>query len=311
MKILITGARGLIGSALVVHFQSHGHQVVRLTRTVSAEANTFTWNPEVGAIDDQAWQEVDTVVHLAGAPIAARRWTKAVKRNIVESRVMGTRLISETLARQKQPPRVLIAASAVGYYGNRDHEVLNEESPAGTGFLADVAQQWEAATAPATDAGIRVVSLRLGVVLSAQGGALPRMVKPFRFGMGGPIGSGQQFMSWVTLEDVVSAIHYIAQREEIAGPVNVVAPCPVTQREFAQTVGRIMRRPCRVRLPSLAVRSLMGEMGPELLLSSVRAFPTRLVTAGFEFQHPELEGALHPLLSKRTGIKKQDGSKRK
>ena len=296
MKIVVTGASGLIGSGLVGQLRQKGHKVVRLVRRASSAPDAFVWNPAAGTVDMDALCEVEGVVHLAGAPIAAKRWTPRTKRDILESRVHGTRTLAEALARLPRPPRVLVSASGVGYYGECGDKVLSEEAAGGSGFLADVAQQWEHATAPAAAAGIRVVLMRLGVVLSAAGGALPRMVLPFRFGVGGPIGNGQQYMSWITLDDVVAAVSALLENDTVVGPVNMVAPAPVTSREFARTLGRVLRRPSLLPLPALAVRLLMGEMGQELLLTSTRAVPAKLSACGYTFRYPILEDALRHVL---------------
>ncbi|NQU41372.1 MAG: TIGR01777 family protein [Lentisphaerae bacterium] len=299
MKTLITGASGLVGSALVAQLRQSGHEVVRLVRRPSAEGDAFAWDPRNGTMDDRAFDGVEGVVHLAGAPIAAQRWTDQVKQEILVSRVQGTRTLAEAVARLPQPPRVLISASGVGFYGSCGDEVVNEERPAGSGFLAEVAQQWEQATVPASAAGIRVVTMRLGVILSPAGGALPRMLLPFRFGAGGPVGSGNQFMSWITLDDVVSSVQAMLEKDALVGPVNMVAPEPVTSREFARTLGRVLHRPSLLPLPSFAIRLLMGEMGEELLLASTRAIPDKLLASGYAFHHPDLVQALGALLDRR------------
>jgi uncharacterized protein (TIGR01777 family) len=296
MKVLVSGSSGLIGSALVNRLRRDGHEVVRLVRGAADAPDTVGWDPRAGTIDAAALDGVGGVVHLAGAPIAASRWSKRVKQQILASRVEGTRTLAEALARLLQPPRVLVSASGVGFYGDRGDEVLDEDGLGGTGFLAEVARQWEAATAAASAAGIRVVMMRLGVVLSASGGALPRMVLPFKFGAGGPVGSGRQYMSWITLDDAVSAMLYAVETDTLSGPVNTVAPSPVTNREFASVLGRVLRRPSVLPLPALAVKTLMGEMGVELLLASTRAVPGKLEASGFTFEHPELEDGLRHVL---------------
>ena len=296
MKIVVTGASGLVGSALVESLRRGGHELIRLVRHPSGDPDAAVWDPGAGTIAMDALCDVEGVVHLAGAPIAAKRWTRKTKRDILQSRVQGTRTLSEALARLPHPPRVLVSASGVGYYGSCGDEVVNEDRPAGSGFLAEVAQQWEQATAPASAAGIRVVTMRLGVVLSMAGGALPRMLLPFRFGAGGPVGNGQQYMSWITLDDVVAAVQALLKNDSLTGPVNMVAPTPVTSREFARTLGRVLHRPSRLPLPALAVRLMMGEMGEELLLASTRAIPDKLSASGYTFQHPALEEALRHVL---------------
>ena len=296
MKIVMTGASGLIGARLLGQLRKKGHEVVRLVRRASGASDAFVWDPAAGTVDMDALREVEGVVHLAGAPIAAKRWTPRTKRDILESRVQGTRTLAEALARLPRPPRVLISASGVGFYGDCGDKVVNEEDACGRGFLADVAQQWEQATAPAAAAGVRVVMMRLGVVLSASGGALPRMVLPFRFGAGGRIGNGHQYMSWITLDDVVAAVPILLENDTVVGPVNMVAPSPVTSREFARAIGLVLRRPSLLPLPAFAVRLMMGQMGQELLLASTRAVPAKLSACGYTFRHPMVEEALRHVL---------------
>jgi uncharacterized protein (TIGR01777 family) len=296
MKVLVSGSSGLIGSALVDRLRRDGHVVVRLVRGVSDAPDRVGWDPRAGSIDVAALEGFDGVVHLAGAPVAASRWSKRVKQRILASRVLGTRTLAEALAGLTHPPRVLVSASGVGYYGDRGDDLLTEESAPGNGFLAEVARQWEAATEPASAAGIRVAMMRLGVVLSANGGALPRMVFPFRLGAGGPVGAGRQYMSWITLDDAVSAIQHVIETDTLSGPVNTVAPSPVTNGEFARTLGRVLHRPCLLPLPAFAVKLMMGEMGAELLLAGTRAVPAKLEAAGFVFQQPRLEAALRHVL---------------
>jgi len=241
---------------------------------------------------------VDAVVHLAGANIAAGRWTPARKAEIRRSRVEGTRSLCEALSRLAHPPTVLVSASAVGYYGNRGTETLTEESPAGTGFLADVCRAWEAAAQPVSQAGIRVVNLRFGMILSPLGGALAKMLLPFKLGAGGRIGSGEQFMSWIALDDAIGAIQYALGEESVRGPVNAVAPAPVSNTDFTRTLARVLRRPALFPLPAFAARLLFGEMADALLLGGARVMPARLQAAGYGFRFPELEGALRHLLGR-------------
>jgi uncharacterized protein len=256
------------------------------------------WDPARGRLDPRALEGVDAVVHLAGESIAARRWSAAVKERIRRSRVDGTRLLSETLGNLERRPRVLVSASAVGYYGDRGETPLTEDSAPGAGFLADVCREWEAAADAARSAGIRVVHPRLGLVLAKQGGALPRMTLPFRLGLGGVVGSGRQYWSWIELGDLVRAIELCLGLDGLAGPINAVAPAPVTNREFTRKLGKVLGRPTLVPLPALAVRLLLGEMGRALLLGSARVLPRRLERAGFHFRHPGLESALRAALSR-------------
>jgi len=293
MKILVSGSRGLVGSALVPFLTAQGHQVVRLRRGGAVvDQGAARWDPATGAIDESACADADAVVHLAGENLAAGRWTAERKRRILSSRADVTKRLCETLARMTQPPHVLVSASAVGYYGSRGDELLDESSNGGSGFLADVCRAWEEATRPASAAGIRTVNLRLGMVLSGRGGALARMLLPFRIGLGGAMGSGRQYVSWIAIDDLVSIIHHVIAAEELSGPVNAVAPEPLTNREFARTLARVLRRPAVVTIPAFALRLLFGEMAGGVLLSSTRVVPERLLNSGYIFQHRDLESAL-------------------
>jgi uncharacterized protein (TIGR01777 family) len=299
LRVAVTGATGLVGGALVPALRAAGHRVDRVSRRPPAAGTTdIQWDPARGLLDPRALEGVDAVVHLAGESIAALRWTPAVKERIRRSRVDGTRLLAETLGRLTRRPRVLVAASGVGYYGDRGEAPLTEESSPGSGFLAEVCREWERAADPARAAGIRVVHPRLGVVLARQGGALPRVALPFRLGVGGVIGSGRQYWSWIALPDLVRVVELALAVETLAGPVNAVAPTPVTNRELTRVLGRILGRPTLVPLPALAVRLLLGEMGQALLLDGARALPRRLERAGFRFRHPNLEDALRAALGK-------------
>jgi uncharacterized protein (TIGR01777 family) len=298
LRVAVTGATGFIGGALVSALVAAGHRVDRVSRRPPRPGTTDVWwDPARGRLDPRALEGADAVVHLAGESVAAGRWRAAVKARIRRSRVEGTRLLAETLARLDRPPRVLVSASGVNYYGHRGDEPLTEDSPPGAGFLAEVVRAWEAAADPARAAGIRVVFPRFGLVLGGQGGALPRMLLPFRLGLGGVIGDGRQYWSWIALADVVRVVELAIALEGIAGPVNAVAPAPVTNREFTRVLGRVLARPTLVPLPAPAVRLLMGEMGQELLLDSARVLPRRLERAGFRFRHPDLEGALRAALA--------------
>ncbi len=298
MKVLVTGSSGLIGSALVEQLRRGGHKVVRLVRGATSVRDATSWDPAAGTMASGALQGVEGVVHLAGAPVAAKRWTKRVKREILESRLQSTRLLADALVRLPQRPGVLVSASGVGIYGDRGEAIVDESSAVGAGFLAEVAQQWEAATAPAAKAGIRVATMRLGMVLSMTGGALPRMTLPFRWGLGGPVGSGRQMVSWITLDDAVSAIRFVLENDGVSGPVNTVAPGPVTNREFATTLGHVLHRPSYLPLPAWVVRLMLGQMGRELLLASTRAVPRTLESAGFRFRYDNLDAGLRHVLSR-------------
>lgn len=300
MNVLVTGSTGLIGSALVAFLKAQGHRVTRLVRPASRfqptpDESVVRWDPEAGVVEASGLEGHDAVVHLAGESLQGR-WTAAKKARIRDSRVRGTRLLCETLARLARPPRVVVAASAVGYYGDRRYETLTEESPPGRGFLAEVCQAWEAAAEPAVQAGIRVVHLRTGLVLSAAGGALRSMLLPFRLGLGGVIGNGTQYWSWIAVDDHVRVVLHVIETETLRGPVNAVSPHPVTNYEFTKTLGRVLRRPTVLPVPSFAVRLVLGEVADELLLSSQRVLPAKLLDSGFTFGFPDLEGALRHVL---------------
>ena len=286
----------MIGSALAPALAGDGHQVRRLRRAPAAGPDEASWNPADGTFASGALDGIDAVVHLAGENIAGGRWTAARKARIRDSRVDGTRRLCEALAALDTPPRVLVAASAIGYYGDRGDELLDESAAPGTGFLPAVSRSWEGAAAPARDAGIRVVHLRIGIVLSPAGGALAQMLLPFRLGVGGVLGSGDQYMSWIALDDVVGVVRHALADESLSGPVNAVAPQAVTNREFTRTLGKVLRRPTILPAPAFALRVALGEMADALLLASTRVDPAALRATTFEFQHPQLDGALRQLL---------------
>lgn len=294
MQIAITGASGLIGRALVPALEGDGHEIVRLVRREATTAAEASWDPASGIVDVAALAGVDAVVHLAGETIG-QRWTSSTKRKVLDSRVEGTRAIAEAVA-ALDPTPVLLCASAIGFYGNRGDEILTEASPRGSGFLADVVEAWERAAQPARDAGARVVHLRQGIVLSRQGGALQKLLTPFKLGVGGRIGGGRQWWSWVGLEDTVGA-YRLALAGELEGPVNVTAPSPVTNAEFVRALGRALHRPSIVPLPSFAVSLGFGQMGREMLLDGQRVLPERLEQAGFDFQHPTIDAAMTAALA--------------
>jgi uncharacterized protein (TIGR01777 family) len=262
----------------------------------AAGAGEVEWDPAGGTLDRAALAGVDAAVHLAGESIAGSRWTPEIKRQIRDSRVLGTRLLAESLARLPRRPRVLVSASAVGIYGDRGDELLDEDSAPGADFLGRVGQEWEAATAPAAEAGIRVVQLRFGIVLAHDGGALPRMVRPFSLGAGGPIGNGRQWMSWIAIDDAVGTVLEVLRNESARGPLNTVAPEPVRNADFAAQLGEVLHRPALVPAPAFALRLLFGEMADAALLASQRAVPVRLAALGFRFRHPTLVGALRAIL---------------
>jgi len=289
--VAVTGATGLIGSALVEQLRASGARVRRLVRPGRGGGDDVEWDPMRGALAPNALDGVDAVVHLAGEPIA-QRWSAEKKRAIRESRVRGTELLARTIAEMPRKPRVLLSGSAVGFYGDRGDELLDEASAPGTDFLAGVVREWEAATRAASDAGVRVTLLRTGVVLSPNGGALGKLLLPFRMGVGGPIGSGRQWMSWISLHDHVRAMTFALATETLSGPVNFVAPNPVTNAEFATTLGRVLTRPAFVPVPAFALEVMYGEMARATILSGQRVLPAALVRSGFEHAHPTLEQAL-------------------
>ena len=299
MRILITGASGLVGSALSERLSTQGHSISRLVRH---QANTSRgeayWSPEGGSVDKSGIDQLkpEIVINLAGENIAGGRWNDERKRKIRDSRVNGTRALADTLAHLEIKPKAFICASAIGFYGSRGDEPLTEDSSPGEGFLAEVCQEWEEASERAAKAGIRTVNLRIGVVLSPEGGALKKMLLPFKLGVGGVIGSGRQYMSWIALDDLVKVIEYAIQNESLRGPVNAVAPDPVTNKEFTKTLGRVLWRPTCLPMPASTARMLIGEMADALLLASTRVVPAKLEKSGFKFDHPGLKGALTQLL---------------
>jgi uncharacterized protein (TIGR01777 family) len=298
MRILISGSHGLIGSALTARLKADGHTVIRLVRTKPIDTEgAVAWQPEEGWIDLGAAGAIDAVIHLAGANIASGRWNPARKKLIHNSRVKSTRLLAGAVAALAQPPGVFISASAVGYYGDGGDRQLSEEAPSGRGFLAEVCRGWEAACRPVTEAGVRTVMLRIGMVLAASGGALERMLTPFRLGLGGRLGSGRQFVSWISIDDVLGAVVHVLSERSLAGPVNLVAPEPVTNAVFARTLARQLGRPAVLPVPSLVLKIMYGEMAEALILSSVRAIPARLLQSDYRFRHGQLSQALQDIIT--------------
>jgi hypothetical protein len=293
-KVLVSGSSGLIGNALLPALQSSGREVSRLVRGTSG-LGRIEWDPAQPLAPDSI-SGFDAVVHLAGESIVSR-WTEAKKRRIRESRVKGTRHLAEALAQAPRRPQVLISASAIGYYGDRGEEALREDSPSGDGFLPEVCREWEAAAQPAVSAGIRTAHLRTGVVLSPAGGALKAMLPPFRMGLGGKVGSGRQWMSWIDLHDMIGAILHLIADDSIRGPVNMVSPSPVRNAEFTKTLASVLSRPAIFPMPAFAARLVFGQMGDELLLASQRVEPAELMASGYVYQKPDLRKALEAILS--------------
>jgi len=295
MNILITGSSGLIGTALFDSMTSSGHNVYRMLRNTSSD-EPFTWSPSENIMKYDESISIDAVIHLAGAGIADGRWSKARKKAILESREAGTRLLSDTLAKLNKKPKVLISCSAIGFYGSTGGEIIDESSESGSDFLADVCQKWEDASRLASDAGIRTANIRLGVVLSTVGGALQKMLLPFKLGLGGKIGSGAQYMSWVSITDVTNMVHFIIDNEAVSGAVNIVSSNPVTNYTFTKSLGAALNRPTFFPLPAFIARLIFGEMADALLLSSTRVVPKKLKDAGYEFINDDLEKTFRSLL---------------
>ena len=296
MKILISGSTGFIGSALIPHLKQFGHRIVCLVRSSpSSKIEHILWDPDEGVIE-KSLESFDAVIHLSGENIIELRWTKSKKVRIYNSRIRSTKLLVNTLARLTYPPRTFLCASALGYYGNCGDEEVTESSVGGEGFLAQVCQDWEAATQPAAQKGMRVVNLRFGMVLDGRGGALSNMLPLFRWGLGGYVGSGEQFVSWIVRRDILQAIQFILENVALRGPVNVVSPHPVTNKEFARTLGSVLSRPAFLSLPAAVAKLFFGEVAEEMLLTSVRAKPKRLLDLGFKFHYPDFETALEFIL---------------
>lgn len=287
----------MIGAALGAALRAHGHSVRRLVRGGERQPGDISWDPERGTLDPRALEGCDAIVHLAGAPIA-QRWTSAHKRDIRESRVLGTSLIARTVAAMERKPRVVLSGSAMGYYGDRGDEQLDERSAPGTDFLASVAIAWEQAAAPIAESGVRLVYLRTGIVLSTAGGALAKLLPPFRLGVGGPMGSGRQWMSWITLDDQVRAMEHALHAESLHGPANVATPNPVTNAAFGETLGKVLGRPAIIPTPAFALKFMFGEMAEATILSGQRLVPRALEQSGFAFATPQLEPALRAVLAK-------------
>jgi hypothetical protein len=297
MKILISGASGLVGKNLIPTLIAKGHMVYRLVRRTPKSADEIEWNAETGfAESEQAKLEnFEAVVHLAGDNVASENWSDEKKRKIKESRTVGTRVLVDALKRCANPPRHFISASAIGFYGNRGDEILNEQSAKGEGFLPEVCAAWEDEIKQA-ESFARVAYLRIGVVLAKDGGALEKMLTPFKFGVGGTIGSGKQYMSWLALDDLIKMIHFALENESLRGAINAVAPNPVTNEEFTRSLGKVLGRPTFLPVPAFAIKTLFGEMGETLILEGSRVVPKKLQDAGFDFDFPNLEAALKHVL---------------
>ena len=290
MKIAVTGSYGFIGSNLLPILRSAGHDVYRLVRTSTNEDihTTIKWNATTGTVDRKKFQDIDAVIHLAGEPIWGR-WSQARRECIINSRVAGTRMFVESLTGMDTPPKILLAASAVGYYGDRGDTVLNENMACGTGFLSELCMEWEAATQLAATSNTRVVNLRFGQVLSPYGGMLAKQFPWFKMGLGGKLGNGKQYMSWISIADACRAILHILERQDLQGPVNMVTPNSIRNREFTRSLARVLHRPAILPRPAFLLKALFGQRANELLLSSTRAVPDKLLQSGFEFKHPTVE----------------------
>lgn len=291
MKVAIAGASGLVGSALMPVLRSMGAEITRLVRS-KPQAGELEWHPNQDEVTPSSLESFDTIINLAGENIAGGRWTDDQKRKIRDSRVNGTHLLSEAIAKLSQKPRVFVCASATGIYGDRDDETLDEQSESGGGFLAGVCREWEKATEPASKAGVRVVNLRFGPILAREGGMLAKLLTPFKMGMGGKVGSGRQYISWIAIDDAIQAIKLAIEDASIHGPLNVVSPNPVTNEEFTKTLGHVLNRPTALAMPAFAARLAFGEMADEMLLASQKVLPKKLLNAGFHFQFPDLGAAL-------------------
>ncbi len=297
MRVLVSGSHGLVGTALIKSLEAAGHEIFRLVRHAPGSAPEIEWSPDRYSIAISLLEGFDAVVHLAGESIAEGRWNEERKQRIRESRVKGTKLLSDSLANLTRLPKTFISASAIGYYGDRGDEILTEESAPGSDFLADVCVEWEKVTELAAEKGIRVVNTRFGIILSQDGGALEKMLTPFRMGVGGRVGNGKQWMSWIALDDVVGALSFALANETLRGPVNFVAPEPMRNSEFTKTLGRVLSRPTLFPIPAFGVRLAFGEMADALLLSSQRVEPKKLIEARYQFRHSALDAAMRHVLA--------------
>lgn len=297
LNVLVSGASGVVGSVLTPFLTTGGHNVIRLVRRSPKQGEIF-WNPASGQLDTSAMNGIDAIVHLAGEHIGQGRWTPEKKKIIIESRTKSTELIAKAAAQMNPLPKVLICASAIGYYGNRDECLMTEDACCGSDFISEVCDLWEKAAAPAIDKGIRIVFARIGIALTPMGGALERMLLPFMLGLGGKFGSGEQYMSWIGIDDLIASIYHLINHETISGPVNLVSPNPVSNAEFTQILGKVLNRPTRMNVPEFAIKLAFGQMGKEVVLSGARVEPRKLVESGYAFRYPELESALSHVLGK-------------
>ena len=296
MRILVSGASGLVGTHLIPTLLAKGNQVYKLVRRAPRGIDEIEWDAEKGFADEEQLENFDAVVHLAGDNVASENWSDEKKRSIRESRTVGTRVLVDALKRRINPPKHFISASAIGFYGSRADELLNEESAAGKGFLPEVCQEWEAEALKAGNFGARVVLIRIGVVLAKDGGALAKMLTPFKFGVGGTTGSGKQWMSWITIDDLIKILNFALDNTDLRGAINAVAPNAATNTEFTTTLGKVINRPTFLPTPEFAIKLLFGEMGETLLLEGTRVYPQRLLDAKFKFDYPNLESAMRHVL---------------
>ncbi len=298
LRILVSGAGGLIGSALIPFLTTGGHSVFSLVRRSPMRPNEIFWSPAASTLDSLKMEGIDAVIHLSGENIGTQRWTKEKKQRILESRETSTGLLAKTFSKMAVPPKVLVCASAIGYYGNRGDSTMTESDGPGSDFISEVCRRWEAAAAPAVEKGVRVVFQRIGIVLTPAGGALARLLPVFQAGLGGKIASGRQYMSWISMDDLLGAVYYALVDPGLSGPVNAVSPGPVTNAEFSKTLARVIGRPAVFHVPRKAVELVFGEMGKETVLASTRVAPCRLNAAGYPFRHPDLETALRHVLGR-------------